>query len=225
MIYLTPLIIDLNERDGRRNIANCHQLHRTVMSAFGDFDPDTQRVEHSVLFRVHPGKGSRIKLFVQSNIKPDISAWADKRYLNLDRRNGKGYLEIPEPAKVFLEDMYLRYDLLACPAKKVGGTTREERLNGIKKNSHRVMLASAESRAEWLQRRGVTSGFQLMSVREDGEQTITGRKPDGNVILHAGVRFTGVLKIINTDQFVKCMEYGIGAGKAHGLGMLMVARC
>ncbi len=223
MIYLTNMFMKLDAREGRRDIGNCHHLHRTIMGAFPNLESDTARKEQNILFRVMADGGLRARIFVQATTKPDIAVWEGLPHLVVERRNSSGYLEIAEPRKIFWEGRLLRYDLLACPTKKVGGTTKEQRLHGERKNSRRVGLIDRDSRLLWLGEKAAEGGFSILSSSEDGKQMITGTKPSGHRITHAGIRFTGVLRVENSQEFVKTMMKGIGAGKAHGLGLLMVS--
>lgn len=225
MIYLAKLVINLQEREGRRDVTNCHELHRTVMSAFGGSTVEgSARQEQNVLFRLVPGYGPQAILYIQSNVAPDVACWEGRRHLSVDRMHRDGYILLTDPARTFSPDLLLNFDLLACAAKKTGGTTRQERLNGQKINSRRVGLASPESRSNWLRKKALQCGFQLISVYESGCKTITGTKPDGSRILHVGTNFQGLLRVQDSTRFAECLGTGIGAGKAHGLGLLMVAR-
>lgn len=225
MIYLAKLAINLQEREGRRDITNCHQLHRTVMSAFGDSAPGIPaRKDKNILFRIIPGNGAQASLYVQSNVAPDVSRWEQKRHLTVDRSYKDGYMHVPEPVRIFPPEILLNFNLLACAAKKTGGTTRQERLNGQKTNSRRIGLTNPESRLDWLHKKAPQGGFQLISVYENGSRTIIGMKPDGTKIIHVGTCFRGLLKVHDSGQFVECLQTGFGAGKAHGLGLLMVSR-
>ena len=224
MIYLTSLFIRLDNGKGRRDIADCHQLHRTIMSAFVAMQSDTARKDQNILYRVMTDGGLRARVFVQSNAKPDLAAWEAKPHLVLEKRSGPGYLEIKNPREIFRSGRLLSFDLLTCPTKKTGGATKEQRLKGERANSRRVGLADSGSRIAWLQEKAQKGGFSLLSVSECGKQVVAGTKPGGMRITHSAVRFTGVLKIEDGLDFVETLEKGIGAGKAHGLGLLMVSR-
>lgn len=224
MIFLSRLIVDLHKREGRRDISDCHQMHRTVMSAFADIEScESIRSEHQILYRIQPKLGTQAILYVQSAIAPDISRWSTKPHLTVYSNNPDGYLTIPDTAAIFGSGSIWRFDLLACPAKKTGGSTREERLQGNKTNSRRVVLTNPDSRLDWIERRSANSGFRLLSVAEDGERLITGTKPDGIRIRHESVCFRGHLQVSDSERFQQCIRSGIGAGKAHGLGLLMIA--
>jgi CRISPR system Cascade subunit CasE len=83
------------------------------------------------------------------------------------------------------------------------------------------MLTSPEERGKWLMNKAEQHGFKILWVREDGQSKAFVRKNNG-LAVHTGVKFRGELEIINEDKFQKAFCNGIGAGKAYGMGMLML---
>src|SRR5579862_9741781 len=82
MIYLSRLILDPRSRQARRDLADCHQLHRTILAAFPRVPDGVTDARHhfGVLYRVEseargsvsdrPESGG-IAVLVQANHQPD----------------------------------------------------------------------------------------------------------------------------------------------------------
>ena len=82
-MYLSRLILDPKSREVRRDLANCHEMHRTLLKGFpetpeGVSDP---RNYFGVLFRVESDRRTGLpKVYVQSTFEPDWSK-LPKNYL------------------------------------------------------------------------------------------------------------------------------------------------
>ena len=74
MTYLSRLALNPRSREVRRDLADCQQLHRTIMSAFpqaGDGEPARERF--GVLYRLDADRAENAFLLVQSRAEPDWS--------------------------------------------------------------------------------------------------------------------------------------------------------
>ena len=78
-MYLSRLILSVRSRDVRRDLANCHELHRTILRGFPGLPAEPgangdARARLGVLFRVesHPRTGAT-SVLVQSSVEPDWS--------------------------------------------------------------------------------------------------------------------------------------------------------
>jgi len=225
-MYLARLAMDVMAPGARRDLRNCHELHRTVMAAYGDMDRQEARRHFNVLYRLAPSGGSMHILYVQSQTAPEVGKWLEKGYLS-PLQAGRVLLEISAPEVFSRAGMLLNFDLLACPTKTVSTSTKQERLQECRRNGHRVLLGTEMERLGWLARKAETGGFELLEVWESGKYSTFGyHKPEkGGKMVHAGVRFQGTLRIANPVQFAETMRCGIGPGKAYGYGLLMVKRC
>ena len=78
-MYLSRLILNGRSREARRDLANCHDLHRTVLRAFPDLPADPAatgeaRARLGVLFRLESdGRTGAARVLVQSRERPDWS--------------------------------------------------------------------------------------------------------------------------------------------------------
>src|SRR5947209_20436461 len=68
-LFLSRLIIDPRSRAVRRDLGDCHDLHRTIMAAFPQAQANDAgaRAQFDVLFRVDTdGRSGKVMLLVQS---------------------------------------------------------------------------------------------------------------------------------------------------------------
>ena len=73
-MYLSRLLLDPRSREVRRDLAECHELHRTIMNAFPQSEEQGEgaRERFGVLHRLETERQSnRLCLYVQSREKPD----------------------------------------------------------------------------------------------------------------------------------------------------------
>lgn len=174
-MYLSKLILNPRNRQVRRDLANRHELHRTILAAFPDLPgshPDA-RSKLCVLFRVEsdPARTERaqIRALVQSAIRPDWSRLPD------------GYLQPPEdifageenPACRSLDGVWetiragdeLIFRLRANPTRRVNASRQgTDTLAG-----KRVELRTEAEWLAWLARKGEQHGFRLVEVRASRE--------------------------------------------------------
>lgn len=246
-MYLSRLILDPKNRAVRRDMADCQQLHKTVLCAFPDINKlgTDARGEFGVLHRmdIHPRTGT-IMLLVQSCEKPD---WAHlpPGYMLIDS-------SFENPACKPIDEQYnsvyngdvLAFRLRANPTKKIGTTSKSDREKGKQKsNGHRVPVSGEEAQIEWIKRKASQNGFEVQAVKasEDvidaialdegiihGGNSFKGRQDkiaEGmkNNLSFASVTYEGRLKIVDKELFIKAIKSGIGSGKAYGFGLLSIA--
>lgn len=168
-MYLSRLILNPRDRWVRRDLADCHALHRTVMSGFPNLASGgasaaagDARAQLGVLYRLEPqARTDRISLLVQSAGMP---AWtfADGYLLDLAG-------ELPNPDTKSLDRLVealrpgltLTFRLRANPTKRLSKRGDPERHGGGK----RVDLRTEEDQLTWLARKGEQGGFAILSVR------------------------------------------------------------
>ncbi len=144
-----------------------------------------------------------------------------------------GYLIAPVACKP-VESLYrsisagsqLAFTLRANTTRKVGTTSKAQRLSGVKKsNGPRDCLRTAEQQVEWLHRKGMDCGFEVLQVETRSERICgqQGKEKGGNNLTLQGAEFTGVIKVIDAANLFESLRKGIGPGKAYGFGLLSVA--
>lgn len=225
-MYLSRLTLEPRSRPVRRDIADRHGLHRTVMAAFPD--DSGGRATLGVLFRIEIEHALPL-LYVQSNDMPDWSHLPEG-YLHDD------WLGDANPAVRDLGPAWstlttgreLRFRLQANPSKRV----RSESAQGT---GPRVPLRGSEECLEWLRRKAGAGGFELIDVGDaSGVPAVRavdtglahGWRPHGDErqrLTISGVRFDGRLRIVDATAFLSTLGTGIGPGKAYGFGLLSIA--
>ncbi|CCF85770.1 type I-E CRISPR-associated protein Cas6/Cse3/CasE [Nitrolancea hollandica] len=244
-MYLSQLILNPRSRRARRDLANCHDLHRTILRAFPQVEDRAAnaREQFGILYRVEsmPRTG-RLSVLVQSRISPDWSALdaIDPHYL----LNAGGACKSIATAydRVQAGDEFV-FRLRANPTRRIHEKA-DDPLAG-----KRVELQREEEQIGWLQRKAEGGGFALQTVhamREDAgaverlfdrevergkgivdirpipETKARGRK-NGDKLRFGSVLFEGRLRVTDPDLFRQALEQGIGSGKAYGFGLLSIA--
>ncbi len=232
-MYLSQLILNPRSREVRRDLANCQQLHRTLLSAFPQAETEAARQEFGLLFRVeiHPRTGVATVL-AQSVRQPD---WTNLPPEYLNDEAACQSLADKYTADVLHAQRRLRFRLRANPTRKIETKSLPD---GTKRNGRRVELFRAEDQIAWLQRKGQTTGFRVLdlqrnpdvpntrvwNVRTNPENKLTGwRKGSDKPMKFGSVLFEGELEITNAEQFRQALIDGIGTGKAYGFGLLSIA--
>jgi len=223
-MYLSRLLLDPRSRTVHRGLADCQELHRTIMAAFPQITKpdDNARERFGILHRLEVDhRSNRLTLYVQSREAPDWS--------NLPR----GYLQAEaavkpvDPAYRSLQTgAVLSFRLKANPSKRLNSARIGP--DGRSRLGARVELRREEEQIDWLRRKGEQGGFDLLGVRVLAQAKEQGRRQrqggPGSTLTLAGVVFEGHLRITDTEKFYHhSLARGIGPGKAYGLGLLSLA--
>ena len=177
-MYLSRLILNPRSREVRRDLSNCHDLHRSVMRGFPEVPAHGRQVhaearaQLGVLYRLEslPGVGT-VCVLVQSGAEPDWSRLpagylleTGGRLLNPDMKRVDGAFA----AIVAGDELVFR--LRANPTKRLPPTTGAD---GVRRDGKRVELRSEEALLGWLREKGTGNprsgrgggGFRLVEVR------------------------------------------------------------
>lgn len=231
MTYISRLLLNPRNAAVQRDLANCQNLHRTILLAFPQSENSGARRQFKVLYRVESDSGSGdIPLLVQSEYRPDWLALPPAYFADLDG--------VPEnPALKSLDGVYdqlrmgqaLRFRIRANPTRKI--CTKSDP-HGEKRNGKRVPLRTDDALFNWLQRKGTAGGFDLIRVRSSPnvlntqlipESRSRGTRTDTGTLTFASVLFEGELSVTDPGRFRQSLENGLGPGKAYGFGLLSVA--
>lgn len=226
-MYLSRLTLNPRDRGARRDIGDCHALHRSLLRAFDDGiagEGEGARSVAGLLYRLeaHPRMGV-VTVLAQSAAAP---AW---------ERLPASYLAAPpEPPKplpydVLAEGRRLRFRLRANPTRRVMERTADPRDQGMA--GKRVELRREADQLAWLARKGESGGFRLTAVRTRPETPAVDIRPDGRStgnrdgrrLTFGGVTFEGELVVTDAAAFRRTLAAGIGSGKAYGYGLLSIA--
>lgn len=235
-MFLSRLELDTRSREVRRDLADCHEMHRTLLRAFPDVDTTSAgaRSACGVLFRLESQLRPPV-IYVQSQLRPTWDELPPGYLSAITTRAGgnPGVREIDHEYSVLEAGQRLRFRLFANPTRKIDTATGPD---GKRRNGRRVPLTSDEARLTWLQRKASEGGFRLVQsrvapavpdVRESQQQQRRGRKGRGTRsarLTFDGVLFEGILEVEEAERFRQTLSSGIGPGKAYGFGMLSLAR-
>ncbi|MFW9877906.1 MAG: type I-E CRISPR-associated protein Cas6/Cse3/CasE [Candidatus Thorarchaeota archaeon] len=252
-MFLSRLTLNPYNWHVRRDLSNCHEMHRTILSGFPE---DIKRhnggvrANFNILYRLTIStRVSALRILVQSAVKPDWSNLPKEYLLYNQGRNNPEIKDISSVLKMLKENLVIRFRLMANPTKKING--------------QRIPIYGYEGRIKWLERKGIQYGFNLIQVKinkdilyERYAEIINQLKIETNddyistdVITHnsikvigwkmkeksgkseqkkhrltfEGVFFDGYLKITEKDKFIDGLKTGIGSGKSYGFGLLSIA--
>ncbi len=208
MMFISAFILDRRSASVRQCLRNAQDMHRNIMSGFGNNGSNSEGSRLGVLYRL-VDSGTDIKLYVLSPVLPNWNSFEEKGFYIEDTPKEVSYV-----SSVTGAGNRFGFDLLCIPSKK-------EKREG--KNSRRILLKTEEERVEWLRKKAEQNGFSLLWVREEGgSKVMVKTKHSSTEAWHGGIRFRGELVVLDAALFSKAFQKGIGAGKAYGFGMLLL---
>lgn len=237
MTYLSRLTLNPRNWNVQRDLANCHDLHRTILKAFPQKSDGANgaRGQFGVLYRIDADRRGKVVLLVQSASEPNWSTLPPS-YL------AESVSEMPNPATKCVDDSYgritggmsLAFRLRANPTRRVGAQNEAEKAEWRGK---RVELRTEEDQLAWLRRKSEQGGFELLSVRTNSDvpavqvapapklegykgRRKAGQKPE---LTFGSVLFEGELRVTDAGRFRETLIRGIGSGKSYGFGLLSIA--
>lgn len=223
-MFLSRLELNLHNRQVMADLGNSHDLHRTIMRAFGKAEHgEAARAEFGVLYRVEwLAREEKAIVLVQSLVEPD---WG---------RLPAGYAtsvrskSTASPVASLAAGQRLAFRLKANPTKKIGTSSKSDRLAGQKNNGKRIPVAESDL-GGWLAGKGESYGFRVVDAawrRQPLGSSALGIASgwrQGKRLTHAAVVFDGILELTDPSAFQEALRQGIGSGKAYGFGLLTVA--
>lgn len=225
-MILSKLELNPRSREVIRDLADCQELHRTILSAFPDA-AGPARAEFGVLFRIDYPRARMPALLVQSHKHPQWSKLPPS-YLT----NPVEIKDVSEAYASITPGATLRFRLRANPTRRIATKAGTD---GERRNGKRVELRTEAQQIDWLRRKGAAHGFEILSaitsttvpnVRVGDEGKSRGFRANGaarNSLTFASVLFEGTLSVTDAVTFRRALERGIGSAKAYGFGMLSVA--
>jgi CRISPR system Cascade subunit CasE len=227
-MLLSKLSIDPTSRHFRRDYADIHQMHRTVMSAFPDIEGDVPaRQAHGALWRLDTHDRG-FQLYVQSHTEPDWSSLPE-HYLTqpFEVRDLQPLLQAIAGGRKF------SFRLVANPTRAVPRSDKEQLQRaeaGKTRQPRRVTLHTPQSQIDWLVRQGERYGFVIPTGR-NGQSDVApypafrtqGKAKTDTPITIDHVRYDGHLIITDPAQFTTAVHEGIGRAKAYGCGLISLA--
>jgi CRISPR system Cascade subunit CasE len=222
---LSRLVLNPLSRDIARAVADVHRLHQLVMNGFADDAGPAARAQHGVLHRLEtdPRSGALV-LYVQSASDPDWARLPDETFAALSDRQNPAVRDLRE-LDLIAPGRLARFRLRGNPTRKIGTKS----VDGQRRHGHRVPHRNDERCIGWLVRKGSNHGFEIVDNGQGLPNVTLSREPRrrgqrGNAaITFEGVRFDGVLRVVDAEKFRAAVVNGIGPGKAFGFGLLSFA--
>lgn len=232
-MFLSKLTLNPRSREVRRDLADCQQMHRTLLSAFPQAEAEAARAEFGLLFRVEANpRSGNVTVLAQSRVQPDWRRLPENYLLAEPLTNDIADKYTPE---VLCDQRQLRFRLRANPTRKIETKSLPD---GTKRNGKRVELYREEDQIQWLQRKAETAGFRVLNLRLNADVPNVRAQPETKALgwrnskqdnqpkrrlTFGSVLFEGELEITNADDFQKALTNGLGSGKAYGFGLLSIA--
>lgn len=207
-MYLSKLVLDPHSHQVQAELANRYELHRTLCKPFSD----NAYAQERLLYRLETSHTPPfLVILLQSVSAPNWSELEQNHFLLI-------------PAQVKRFDPQFRmgekfiFRLTANPTK---------RLSDSEKSGKRVALYREEDQLNWIRRKAEGHGFRLTTVQITNlgdEYSYKVIKKERKRLTHHGVRFEGILEVIDEERFSLSFLNGIGSAKGFGFGMLSLAR-
>jgi CRISPR system Cascade subunit CasE len=236
-MYLSRLILNPRSLPVQRDLADCQQMHRTILSAFPEAPAGAHgaRAEFGILYRLEPSSRTGAPtVLVQSQGAPDWTRLPGDYLLGTEGSLANPAVKpVSERYASLRAGMALTFRLCANPSRKIDTRTGAD---GRRRNGRRVELRDEGARLAWLDRKAADGGFQVRSVRATAAvpdvrsargPKLTGfrgaRGRNGARLTFGSVLFEGTLTVTDADRFRQTLADGVGPGKAYGFGLLSVA--
>lgn len=240
-MYLSRLFLNPASSEMRRDLADCQEMHRTIMSAFPLASvPQVNAREHfGILHRLEVDqRRGKVTLYIQSREKPDWSCLPPDYLMDMPGEENPALKSIIQQYSSLQPGTILYFRLRANPTRKIDTKTGPD---GQRRHGKRVELRQEEDQINWLRRKGEQGGFELLHVQvnpvvpdvraipEKNMGGIFGQRRSGRTVQRqrltfASVLFEGHLRIIDPIMFLtKSLCKGLGPGKAYGMGLLSIA--
>lgn len=223
-MYLSKIDLDLNKSRVRRDLGNCHELHRSIMSGFpklpntpisGNSEHNERRKEWQILYRL---EGSTI--LVQSGIKPDWSQLpsgyhpaGEVRELDFHQIHAGERLKFRLVANPVRQRTYERQDENGSIILKCDGSGKP------RQKTKRCLITKKSDQIQWLIDRFKGAKLEECYVAAPGKI-----KREHQLSIIRTVQFDGVLQVVKPADFLSVLSQGIGRGKSYGCGLLSLAR-
>jgi CRISPR system Cascade subunit CasE len=171
-VYLSQLILNPRSRQVRQDLADCHELHRTILGGFGQAERERSsgaREQFGVLYRVEPDtRGGAVRVLVQSQAEPDWTRLQrdlpDYLHTPTDgRRNPQTKSIVAALARIAV-GQELVFRLRANPTRRVHPNSTIETNDLSRWGGKRVELRTEADWLDWIERKGYAGGFELPQV-------------------------------------------------------------
>ena len=191
-----------------------YQLHQLIWLAYPGFPSGSSQPFLYSLTGQQDENG--LWCLVQSQHKPDWTAVMEKNSeLSRQLKKVEGVKTVR--FSIHKNDQF-HFQLNACPIRNV--------FKGQKKRGEKKRIVDNQSIDHWFNRRSEQHGFRNLQYEFYNQKMLIRRKPYPNStdVKISACRFTGVLEVVNPQQFSQALVDGIGPKKIFGFGMMMLSR-
>ncbi|WP_165064368.1 type I-E CRISPR-associated protein Cas6/Cse3/CasE [Desulfovibrio sp. ZJ200] len=195
----------------RHGLRDAYDWHKAAWQCF----PHAPEARRDFLTRLDPPQAGmrHCRFWLLSGRCPQRPDWCPPESWGIKR-----------VAPGFLGHELYRFDLLANPCRKLRAAEADGRRG---KNSRRKALTRREEQLDWLRRKAAQHGFQLLEEQEGANVEIFPAENHhfnkaGEHGLIVGVRFRGLLRVVEQQAFAEAFARGIGSARAFGFGLLML---
>lgn len=225
-MYLSRVQLDIQNHRVRRDLADLHEMHRTVMSCLPPDLGESARAGGGVLWRLErPVSGRQPVLLVQSALPPDWSRLPVG--YSVDRDEGVRSLE--PLLGILRPGLRFRFRLCANPTRKIDTKSGPD---GKRRHGRRVPVRGDDGCLAWLIRKAAQAGFSVGGSVEEASRAVVVRQlgdargrrgGDERPITLRAVQFDGVLTVHDPELLRAALDTGVGPGRAFGCGLLSLA--
>ena len=191
-------MLKLNRNDCKElRLDNAYSIHRIVYSIF----PQQENLPRDFLFADKGGDWNSRHILILSEREP-----AAIKYGELHSR------EVPES---FLEGEYYRFEVILNPIQRNGPSKKTIPIRGIE-NLHNWFIQKAPAYGFEVEPESLLVSHIGVLVFEKIKENKTYKQT------HGTATFTGMLKVINRQEFINSFKHGIGRAKGFGFGLLQI---
>ena len=206
-MFLTKLVLDPTHPQGRRDLANAYEMHRTLSRVYAN-GPDTKPARF-LWRREYAGTQSS-----EENVSVLVQSASAGRWQSLPDKGRYALALYPDkvvPLDRLVEEGRFYVFRLRCNPT-------------VTRAGKRYGLIREEDQLAWLGRQGNQHGFSLSSARVGRNERVQFRQQrDGHRITLQVAQFDGLLGVGDPEKFRAALVGGIGHAKALGLGLLSIA--
>jgi CRISPR system Cascade subunit CasE len=208
-MLLHKIELNLRCKEVRRDVADPYEMHSTLCRVFSV--EEQKCLSALFLWRLEPETTVQgmPKVLIQSAQLPEWS------------RIGVDDWFVQEPS----DPIDIKQKLKLSPDMLSSGIRFRYRIRinpCVRRNGKRIGLYKHEEQDAWLMRQGEKNGFIPVTIHRSQERMLDGKRRSGEPIRVFSVLYDGVLKVTEPELFIKAVSYGIGHGKALGLGLLSI---
>lgn len=214
-MFLSRIPLDRYNRNTLRALSSLSIFHGAVENSFtGDRKRNLWRIDRL---------GEQLYLLLLSDHEPELSSFCSQfgqEDLSYETKSYDGLLD-----RIKKGDKW-RFRLTANPTKSISNQKNEKR-------GKVVAHVTTDFQKKWFVEKSKKNGF---SVTENSFDIVESRQirfykkeeDNGKIVTRKvsifSVTYEGVLEITDANLFKNALIYGIGRGKAYGMGLLTVIR-